>query len=367
MSLLICSKKDDLMSKELLKVEIPDLTMGMMVEELYQKISTHLNCSVDSIDLVGYGRVLQPGNTLGHYGIRSSSVIIVYNKRPEPKEEENTPSVPVDQEEAHRIVVALRTALVNPDFRNVIEKLKEREAQDNLMAVTPGLSEDPTALAILLDFDMLSICTEHENILKVLEKHPSLGTAATYLAAQFHEEHTSADIFRRSPRPAYSLDDMTSDDEEPDPNDASSGAGPSSGSGLPPDQLARLVRDAISRANQGIPAPSSSSSSTASRSTSTRMPASSPASTTSGPRITPEMLSMALGSVNATPPTSTPSTLSSSTAPPVTSPPAPRDWSAELGRMRELGLLNDAENIRALEASNGNVDAAVELIYSQYI
>jgi len=334
------------------RLEIPDLTMAMSVDDLYSKVAAHLSRETSTFELVSYGRVLVPGKTLGFYGIRASSVVFVFDRKP--KDNTQATSVePIDQEEAHRIVVALRTALVNPAFRNVIEKLKEKEHQDNLIAVTPGLAEDQTALSILLDFDLLSICTEHENIMRVLEKHPSLGTAATFLAAQFHEEHASADIFRRSPRPAYSLDDMTSDDE--DPNDDAAQAAGSQQSGPSNDHLRQLLRDALAAANRNV-APSTTSTTTASTLTSsstTNQPPARTQSAGSSNRITSEMLQMALNTAG----------LASTPQQPTSAPPS-RDWSSELRQMRDMGLTNEVICIRALEMTAGNIEQAVEIYFT---
>jgi hypothetical protein len=356
MTLFICSKVEDLMNKKMIKMDIPEITLNMTVDDLYEKVASHLTISADSVELVSYGRFLQRGKTLGYYGVRSSSVIFVHKKRPKRKIT-STEIHPVDQTEAHRIVVALRTALVNPDFRNIIDKLKEKEAQENLMAVTPGLGDDPTAMAILLDYDMLSLCSEHENIMKVLEKHPSLGDAATFLAAQFHEEHASADIFRRSPRPAYSLDEMISDDDEAEMLDSYNQAGPSSGQPPAPsnEQLARLLREAIATANA---AQNPTRSSTSSMSSSSRV---APAVASSSQVITSEMLQAALGFVN---PSSTPAVPPSRSQAVPTAPPTSRDWSAELRQMRELGITDELQCIQALEATNGNVEQALDIIFN---
>ena len=47
------------------------------------------------------------------------------------------------------MVIALKTALMNSGFRQMLDKLSEPEFRDNLIAVTPGLGEDATALGSL--------------------------------------------------------------------------------------------------------------------------------------------------------------------------------------------------------------------------
>jgi hypothetical protein len=53
------------------------------------------------------------------------------------------------------MVIALRTALMNSSFRSILDKLSESEARENLMAVTPGLREDPTTFG---NESLLTIC-----------------------------------------------------------------------------------------------------------------------------------------------------------------------------------------------------------------
>ena len=54
------------------------------------------------------------------------------------------------------------------------DPLSEREHQENLMSVTPKLWEDSITMNILQDFDMLNLCTEHDNLSKLMHRHPSL-------------------------------------------------------------------------------------------------------------------------------------------------------------------------------------------------
>ena len=261
-SLFICSKLESLTAKEMVKMEVPDMGMSTPVQRLYELVSQNLHVDACEFELVGYGRILNPAQTLAYYGIRSSSVVYVFRKRNTENlirrrdpaaAAEQASAEPMSQSEVHRIVVALRTALVNPEFRKIIDRLSEREHQENLMSVTPGLREDPIAMAILQDFDMLNLCTEHDNISKVIHKHPSLATAATFLAAEFHEQHSSADIFRRSPRSAYSLDEDVDDDEEDEAEAAAYSAAASSTARAGNPNLAQLLREALANANANRP------------------------------------------------------------------------------------------------------------------
>jgi len=86
-------------------------------------------------------------------------------------------------------------------------------------------------IAILLDPDLLTTLTEPTNIHKVLETHPCLLEAATFLAATFHEETIASGnssgqsgptlLGTRSTHYNYSLDAM-SDDEDMSESEGSS-------------------------------------------------------------------------------------------------------------------------------------------------
>lgn len=86
----------------------------------------------------------------------------------------------------------------------------------------------------------------------------------------------------------------------------------------------------------------------------------------SGP-ITPEMLRQAIHH------TSQPST-SSASGPSLSAPSASisdsgdpgRDWSKQLQQMHEFGISDDAICIQALEATNGDVQAAINLVFSEH-
>ena len=230
---------------------------------------------------------------------------------------------------------------------------------------------------------MLNLCTEHDNISKVLEKHPSLGTAATFLAAQFHEEHASADIFRRSPRPAYSLDDDVDDDDDDDDADgltypvqvASTSSAPQNAN------LAQLLREALASANASRPV----SDPGASTSRAGQVPVPAPPTPQAAPvasgsrvhasdessepptQITSEMLQMALDSVRPGAATDTPAASQAGAAAGAASVPEqrPRDWTQELQQMHEVGIKDDALCIQALEATNGDVQLALNIIFNQ--
>lgn len=108
-----------------------------------------------------FGRILVPNKTLDSYGIRSGTTVFVLNKislcfdnltnksiNTNNSNNEKTNKGKALHSDIHHMVIALRTALMNASFRNILDKLSESESRENLMAVTPGLREDPITFGL---------------------------------------------------------------------------------------------------------------------------------------------------------------------------------------------------------------------------
>lgn len=362
----ICSKISVINNTELLKIDLQETT-STTVDKLYQSVSAKLGPTTEQFNLVCYGRILEPKNTLAHYGIRDSSVVYAY-KKPEIKLPSNSTGTGneqaegIDPRELTLTYIPIKTAINQPEFISLIEKLKEsRENRENLFSVTPGMSEDPVAMAILQDIDLLYVCLLPENLHKVMNKFPSLLFAAACLAEQYHEEHRTpgGTLFQRTGtrRFGYSMDEMDDYDGPENTNDAN---GPPSEAGAASAQadstaLRELLSQALIMANQ-----SNNASAQNVRPPTSNIPVRPIESSVRPPitsQITPQMLQNALQSVT--------SNLPSQAPPPAQPQPPPRrDWSRELEQMREMGLTDERLCIEALEATSGNVDAAVNLIFA---
>lgn len=83
-----------------------------------------------------------------------------------------------------------------------------------------------------------------------------------------------------------------------------------------------------------------------------------------------EMLMQALqssqSSSTATPQPSTSSRTANSGSTSSSSSSTTRNWTAQLQQMRDLGIHDDAAAIQALEIANGDVQQAVNLIFSDF-
>lgn len=360
----ICSKVNSITDKELIKIDLEE-TPSTNVSKLYESVASKLGPNA-KFNLVSYGRILEPSQSLAHYGIRDSSIVYAYQK-PDiklPSDSKPDEAEGVDPRELARISIPIKTAIHQPEFVALIEKLKEsRENRENLISVTPGMREDPVAMAILQDIDLLNLCLQQENMQKVMNKYPALATAAGCLAAQYHEEHREESFFsRRGVRSGYSMDEMDDFEGPEGPevmgNPSEAGAATAQADST---ALRELLSQALMMANVSNNPQNMRTRGAVSRYAPRRDPPHQP------PReITPQMLQSALQAVTANLQSQpTQPNVQPPVAPPAPAPSRPpRDWSRELEQMREMGLTDERLCIQALEATSGNVDAAVNLIFA---
>ena len=470
MSINVCSKLNDLRSKDTIKLDLPETSFNTPVEVLRQLIRDRLELPSNEVDLIAFGKILKDDKSLAFYGIKGTTTIYVIKKRnvshitcisaeaiegSQSKSEgsqsksEGSQSKP-EAVDVTRMAGALKMALRSSEFRAMLTKLNNREDREKLIAFTPGLREDPIVLAILQDPDLLSLCTEDpKNFAEVVQGHPVLAIAAENLAATFHEDNPDSHFNSMLDQPRYGLDDSDDDDDD-------EGTAPPQPASA--DVISRMLRQALDNVNStlqqtrrqqsgqqqpgtsaGSSTVTSAGSSTAASAGSSSMTASAGSSSTAAsassghpseptsrnvadgsryhepnpaylpPRvtaanqnrapvtvssgaslITPSMLQAALmNAVNATPTVlPTPSVLPTPASPhqvqaprtaleprsvlaprsvlgslPASDPRPPiRDWSNELTRLRELGITDESYAIQILEATDGDVEAAVNII-----
>lgn len=353
MALYICSKLESLQSKDMVKLELPDPTSNATVEQLFHLVTSKLEIKGDTaFELICFGRSLNPQKTLADYGIKSGTIIYVFKQRPvykplsaqiqEGKPEDPKGKTPKEKD-MHNMLVALRSALQQPAFKGLLEKLSGTEFRENVFACVPGLREDPTAIAVLQDADLLETFCKPENYKKVMEKHPACLKAAFYLASAFHEDSTSSPLASSSGHQGFGME--ISDDEDEDAPE------------VDPALLARLRREQAQR--------NAARQLSASLANAVRAPGSSGSST---PVITSEMLTSALNTLSqtpsaaATPVTSRPPSLPATPTVEARPVPAARDWSREIEQIRNMGIADEALIRHTLEATDGNIQLALDLI-----
>ncbi|XP_043284767.1 ubiquitin-like protein 7 [Venturia canescens] len=367
-------------------IKLSDVDLRTKVEELRKETATRVQLPKDSFELVFRGCILEDDATMESCGLRNGVTIHVLNKM-EP--EKPTPAKSITEGSVLQLATAFRSFNENPALRSALHRLSKRpEVIENIISTSPGLNEDSVSIAMLQDPDLMAHFTDPDTVRRIAELHPVLVEAAQLIAAAVHEEArlscsvsgpgggsgsggNASTTSAPSTAYSYSLDNLSDDEEMAgDSSQSSDSAQPnlhsafnSSAAAITTAQLAA----ALSRAGaRGFPLSTSSSSTSGSSGVSN-----------SG-LITTEMFTQAIQQAFASAPSapSNPLTSGASTGtPPVAAPPLPllqpaipqiSDLERQLAQMHEIGLQDDTVNVQALQFTNGDVQAAIELVFSGF-
>lgn len=228
---------------------------------------------------------------------------------------------------------------------------------ETIIAATPGLADDPVAIAMIKDPELIVHLADSDTVRRVADLHPSLIEAANQIAAHVHEEASTVNQNQPGTSTGYSYSlDALSDDEDMDSSESNNRESHpltrnTSYSAITAAQLAAAIANAT---NMNFTSSGASINPTNS----------------SGNIITNEMLSSAMQHAIA----------NSGTPTQNTTPSTPQRLEEgesleairtrlqpQLRQMREMGLVNDMINIRALQATSGDVQAAIELVFNGVI
>ncbi|XP_023726645.1 ubiquitin-like protein 7 isoform X2 [Cryptotermes secundus] len=275
--------------------------------------------------------------------------------------------------DVQELVMAFRTFTRHPSYRSALHRLSRPEVLENIMMATPGLSEDPVAISIIQDPDLLVHMENADTVRRIAELHPALAEAANHIAAAVHEEAATGNVSNQGSSSGYSYSlDALSDEEEMD-SSQSSDSQPQGSDGLSQQQscstiTAAQLAAALASASGLFPVSTRASGSGTSL-------AAGPSS--GGSLITTEMFSQAMQQAiaNVGPNTggshtsgdaavtaTVPSVGGAETGPGIQ---AQTDMlSRQLQQMHELGLTDDTLNVQALQATGGDVYAAIDIVFS---
>ncbi|XP_066254257.1 ubiquitin-like protein 7 [Euwallacea similis] len=291
--------------EKLNRVRVDDLDFDAKVEVLMPYVIKELGADASNdFELTFCGHLLQASKPLTSYGVTSGVTIHVIESliHSQPSKPELTK---ITESTIQEFVSNYRSFKLSPSFRTTLHRLESPEDLDKVILAVPGLRSDPIAIAFVSKPDLLSQLEDPKACWTVAEKNPLILFAARYIITEFHKTTvaSASSALQTSPPSghSYSLDALSDDDEEME------GDGPSSGA-----ITAAQLADALAAASA---APVS--------------------------RITTEMLQQAL----------TPASNNSR-------------YTSQLRQMRELGLNDEGRNLRALTAAAGDVQAAIDLVFS---
>ncbi|XP_025116021.1 LOW QUALITY PROTEIN: ubiquitin-like protein 7 [Pomacea canaliculata] len=197
-----CTKR-----KNIARFRIEVNQYGNYVDKLISDIADHLKADINELDVIYCGQKLQEEAAPK---LSTCSTVYVFRK---PVDELGASGT--DVSEASKCVSSLQTALLSANYRKTVDNLvNSQQLLQQMMRKVPGLANDPVTLSMLQDPELLTILISRQNIQKVLKEHPTFGQAADYIARLVNEE-TNEQVSNRAGRSAtYSLDRMSDDEEE---------------------------------------------------------------------------------------------------------------------------------------------------------
>ncbi|KAI4872121.1 hypothetical protein NFI96_031071, partial [Prochilodus magdalenae] len=336
------------------------------VATLKQLVSAQLPDAIpdpELIELVYCGRKLRDELTLDSYGIQSGSTVHILRKSwPEPEIQ----SEPVDRVTAAREFRVLQAALhTSTAYRDsVFKMLNNKESLDQIIVATPGLSSDPTALGVLQDKELFVQFTDPNMLDTLINSHPALVNAiilVLHSVAGSVPTQQSASSSRNVSSSSYSdmpggflFEGMSDDEEEFQSGNRGGPSSSSTGSsGLRPASLGYsgavgprpITQSELATALALASTPESS----AVTPTIGNQGASSGVSPIpAGTPITNDLFNQALQQALHV------SSISSLQS----------QWQSQLQQLRDMGIQNEELILRALQATGGDIQAALELIFA---
>ncbi|KAB5565700.1 hypothetical protein PHYPO_G00244570 [Pangasianodon hypophthalmus] len=336
------------------------------VATLKQLVSVQLPDAIpdpELIELVYCGRKLRDELTLDSYGIQSGSTVHILRKSwPEP---EIHPE-PVDRVTAAREFRVLQAALhTSTAYRDsVFKMLNNKESLDQIIVATPGLSSDAVALGVLQDKDLFVQFTDPNMLDMLISSHPALVNAiilVLHSVAGSVPTQQSASSSRNVSSSSYSempggflFEGMSDDEEEFQSGNRSGPSSSSAGSsGLRPATLGYsgavgprpITQSELATALALASTPESS----AVTPTIGNQGASSGVSPIpAGTPITNDLFNQALQQALQV------SSISSLQS----------QWQSQLQQLRDMGIQDEELILRALQATGGDIQAALELIFA---
>uniref|UniRef100_A0A1B6DYT1 Ubiquitin-like protein 7 n=1 Tax=Clastoptera arizonana TaxID=38151 RepID=A0A1B6DYT1_9HEMI len=305
------------------RVKIDYVDFQTKIDSFKEIVSKKTNTHKDKLELVYCGNILDDEATLTSSGLQPGVMVHVLQKK-----EKELPChiLPTSPKVVEGILFAFQALKLNSNYKSALQKLSRPEILEDIISITPGLNEDPIAISLIQDHELLERLDNVDTVTRIRDLHPALAEAANHLVAVVHEDSAASPSTQPSSSGfSYSLEALSEDDEMD-----SSQSSDSTSRYFTPAQVAAAIASASSNTPN-----------------------------VEGAGITPEMLSQAMqqasaaltSTQNSTPPNENGGEVSG------------QQLAQQMQQMRELGLTNDALNLQALQISGGNVYAAVDLIF----
>ncbi|XP_026741075.1 ubiquitin-like protein 7 [Trichoplusia ni] len=359
--------------------KIENFALDNTVDSLKTEAEKKTNVPSASLELIHHGKILKDNHTLQDSGVKSGEMVHVVKKKV------HTPAAPApsySDAELQQLNTSLRTLGCTPNapgWTRAMQLLNDESAMAEIIEQAPSIGEDCVALSILHEVELLAALGANIHTMRRgANAHPELPAALRHLTRLVRSRSNTTSSTDSVPTSgfAYSLEALSEDEDADEEENEDGERNP-----ITHEQFAAALQAATEAVSSSSSRGAGSSDSLlrllqsageSSRATSAATDAGTP--TGAGPArslITPEMFSEAISEAmnragRARTSAGTPmeqSTAASSSQSPVAREGG-EDFSVQLNHMHEMGLLDDALNIRALLICAGDVNAAINLVFS---
>ncbi|KAL1517195.1 hypothetical protein ABEB36_000991 [Hypothenemus hampei] len=288
---------------KLRRIKIDDVNLESNVEILKAHLTKEFGSQ--AFDLTYCGLSMEDNKPLSTYGVTAGSTIHVTEPLT-PKISQEPKLTKVTEAVIQEFISSYRKFRTSPSFRSTLHRLENPSELDKVIAAVPGLNQNPIAIAFISSPNLFSQMEDPKTCWQIVEREPLILEAARFIVTDFHNTtglNTGPSLnLPPTSGHSYSLDALSDDDDEME------GEGSSS-------SLGAITAEHLAAALAAAAAPT--------------------------PRITQEMLQQALS----------PSVGTSR-------------YASQLQQMRELGLNDENRNLRALTAASGDLQGAIDLVFS---
>ncbi|XP_017778643.1 PREDICTED: ubiquitin-like protein 7 [Nicrophorus vespilloides] len=359
------------------RIQLDNIDLEGKVVNLRQLTSEKINREAHEFELIYCGMMLDDNAILSSYGVTTNTTIHVLSRKKYPS------AKPIKQLPVSAIK-KFAYCVEEAGYRAILQRVAKAEVVKKLLKTCPELEEDQGAIAFLLDHKLLSLMSNVETLNGILQMHPVFNKVIPELLIHIMEESRSH-ATPSSTASDYALETLTDDDDmDSESTEGNPLSRNSSANAITAAQLAAAIANATTSFSSTGGAGGSSSAAAAAPASGTANASTTP----DGSRnlITSEMFGNALA--NALGPSSNPGNSSvnpgnASVNPGIASvnpgsssrsPDGEESFEnirtrlrPQLNQMQEMGLVNESQNIRALQATNADLQAAIELVFNGVI
>ncbi|XP_075979971.1 ubiquitin-like protein 7 isoform X3 [Anticarsia gemmatalis] len=362
------------------RYKLENFALDNTVDNLKSEAEKKANVPSASLELIHHGKILKDDLTLQDSGVKSGEMVHVVKKKVQPPA---APPPTFSDNDLQLLNTSLRTLGCTPNapgWTRAMQLLNDDSAMAEIIEQAPSIGEDCVALSILHEVELLAALGANIHTMRRgANAHPELPAALRHLTRLVRSRNSTTSSTDSVPTSgfAYSLEALSEDEDADEEESEETERNP-----ITQEQFTAALQaatDAISSSSsRGAGSQDSllrliQSAGESSRTTSSATESGTP--TGSAPMrslITPEMFSEAISeAINRTStsryPSGTPmdqSNNASSSQSPVAARENNEDFSTQLQHMHEMGLLDDGLNIRALLICAGDVNAAINLVFS---